>query len=459
MDIDTDILRDTARFKAISRGETLWLFDERSLDIYVIDGESAPFVEAAIEGGTLPAMTEEEGEAMSGFLEDLGSAKDLPAPFYRSDTRIGNLKLALSNRCPSACAYCFRPEDSGIRPRPGLVRDAMRAMVGGFGRDSDVYCISFNLTSEPLVDLDQLRELETAVEELRSGTSKEFPIYFCTSGTAQSPAALAAISCTLAGHRLPVSIDGPKEVHDRYRKDVAGRGTYEKVMALIAWARDRGMGLEAQAVLTRSFPYPDLVLEHLLEHGFESISMKPVRAGFKAAFLPEDMPVLLDSYGRYFAKLESSLLDGDETLLAVMKHDFALRPLWKLVLKTKAEGRCIWGTTHIIMDALGDFYPCDSVIGNEAFRCGSVDRGIDFSRFHADVSWRSRKGCASCWARTLCGGTCYVNGLSIAGDHLAIDPIECALTKFFSERCIGLMAALMEAGRDPYSISETLLSY
>jgi uncharacterized protein len=230
-------------------------------------------------------------------------------------------------------------------------------------------------------------------------------------------------------------------------------------MSLIDWATERGMPLEAQAVLTRRYPYPDLVAEHLLELGFSSISMKPVRVGFSEAFIEEDLPVLFASYDRYFDRLEASLIRGKHSLLETLKHDFALRPLWKLALRQGVEGRCFWGSTHIVMDNLGDFYPCDCLIGNRVFRCGSVGEGIDWERFHADISWRIRQPCAECWARKLCGGTCYVNGLAINGDHLKIDPVECGMSRYFAEKCIGLMAAMSEAGQDPYTLRNLLLEY
>jgi uncharacterized protein len=342
------------------------------------------------------------------------------------------------------------------RPAPGLIRRLVAAMVEGFGRDARSYTIAFNLSSEPLADLDQLEELIGAREEAAAASGKPIEIYLCTSATVQGEAALDALSRTTGG-RLAISADGPREAHDRHRRDSSGAGTYDRVLALARWGEDRGMRLEAQAVLTADYPYPHLVAEHLLDLGFSSVSMKPVRAGFSRAFAAEDLPVLEASYDAYFSELERELVVGGRRRLAALRNDFALRPLWKLLFRLKAEGRCFWGSTHIVADATGSYYPCDSVAGMPEFRCGSVEAGVDWERFHADVSWRVRNGCPVCWARTLCGGTCYVSGLALTGDHLAVDPVECALSRYFSEKCLGLAISMLEAGEDPYALRAVLL--
>jgi uncharacterized protein len=343
------------------------------------------------------------------------------------------------------------------RPRPGLIRDLLEAMIYSFGRDAKSYTVTFNLASEPLADLDQLAELSSLRDEYLVETGKPIEIYVCTSATILAPEALEALAHATNG-RLVISVDGPEEAHDRFRKDTAGCGTYGRTQELTAWGKERGMRLEAQAVLTRACPEPDSISRHLLDLGFNSVTMKPVRAGFDHEFREADLPVLFSSYDRLFSQIENSLIADDTSLLAALKNDFALRPLWKLVFGIKAEGRCFWGSTHILADAAGDYYPCDSVIGRPEFRCGSLEEGVDWARFHADVSWRSRPGCGECWARSLCGGTCYVNGLALTGDHLAVDPIECAMSRYFAEKCLGLMIAMTETGQDPpYGLKDVLL--
>lgn len=148
-------------------------------------------------------------------------------------------------------------------------------------------------------------------------------------------------------------------------------------MRLVEWGASRGLGLEAQAVLTSAFPRPDVVLDELLSLGFETVSMKPVLAGFGYSFSEGKLEELFASYDTFFVRLSREVRAGRATLLAALKGDLSLRPLWKLAFGVSAESRCIWGTTHIVADSAGDFYPCDSVLGMPEDRCGSLEAGID----------------------------------------------------------------------------------
>ena len=148
------LLDDKTRILRLNRGETLWIYDDRDMGLY-----------------SIPAN---DSEARDELEQDLSGIEERPPFPYRTRTRISNIKLALSNRCPSDCSNCFRPRGGMPATRPGLIREALIAMVDDFGRESGLFVVSFNLTSEPLVDLAQLEELEEASCELSARTGSPF---------------------------------------------------------------------------------------------------------------------------------------------------------------------------------------------------------------------------------------------------------------------------------------------
>jgi sulfatase maturation enzyme AslB (radical SAM superfamily) len=95
-------------------------------------------------------------------------------------------------------------------------------------------------------------------------------------------------------------------------------------------------------------------------------------------------------------------------------------------------------------------------MGMEEYKVGNVDDGIDFSRFHRDLGCEKRGVCAKCWARNICSGTCYVNGIIEKKDMMAIDPVECTLTKFLIESNLKMICTLLKKKADMTMIKSIL---
>lgn len=441
------------RFAVVRGDHCAWLYDDADGSLTPL-ADGAETIENAIDGhGNFSA-------ALS-ILETTGrlEAETVGPPDLRTKNRIANLKLALSNRCPAACSYCFRSQEESAPAPIGIASKALNAIADDFGASCDLIVVAYNLTSEPLADLPALEELLAARIDVEARTGKTVNVYLCTSGTVRVEKALALAESALRGYRLALSVDGPQEVHDRHRRDAAGRGTFAGVMEVLRWAEGRKIPVEAQAVLTRDFPHPDVVVDYLLDLGFSSVTAKPVRPGASSAFSLADLPPLLASWDRLFARLDRELAAGDGAFLDAVKHDYWLKPLWKIALGVRSGRRCFWGTTHIVVDAKGDFYPCDVVIGNPEARCGSLDEGMDWTRFHRELSVDLRSPCGTCWARHLCGGTCYAVGLLQTGDPRSVESVECAMSRHLVSKCLELAARYVERGNSLRSLGRRLLTY
>ncbi len=447
-----------ARFALIEGEHCPWLYDD-------LDGSLTP-LEAGTEAIALvldgaPYPSKPDDAALQAILEAAGrfAAAKVEPPDLRTRYHIANLKLALSTRCPAACDYCFKGEGLSPPAPLGIAPAALKAFVEDYGKACDLIVVAYNLTSEPLADLDALRELVVAREKVEAESGKTVNIYLCTSGTVRTKEAFELAERAIRGNRLAISVDGYREVHDRHRKDKAGRGTFDGVMEVVRWAQSRGIGLEAQAVLTRDYPQADAVVDALLDLGFSSINAKPVRPGSELAFTLADLPPLLESWDRLFERLDRDLARGKWDFFEAVKHDYWLKPLWKIALGLRSSRRCFWGTTHAVVDAKGDFYPCDVVIGDERARCGSLEAGMDWEKFHADLGVDKREPCASCWARHICGGACYAMGLMRSGDALAVDAVECAMSRHLSRRCLELAVRHLERANSLRSLGRRLLAY
>jgi uncharacterized protein len=79
------------------------------------------------------------------------------------------------------------------------------------------------------------------------------------------------------GFFIGVSIDGPQEIHDRYRKDRHGQGTFERVMAGVRLLQKHGVEFNALACVGRETAYrPIEVYQFFKQAGIQYIQFTPI---------------------------------------------------------------------------------------------------------------------------------------------------------------------------------------
>lgn len=89
----------------------------------------------------------------------------------------------------------------------------------------------------------------------------------------------------LADHDVIVctSLDGPAEIHDQNRVDVAGRGTYKQVIEKIErYTKNFGRQVHMLPTITKhSLPHPEKIIDEYLRLGQGEIALRPVsRIGY-----------------------------------------------------------------------------------------------------------------------------------------------------------------------------------
>ncbi|MCJ7479233.1 MAG: radical SAM protein [Candidatus Nanohaloarchaeota archaeon QJJ-7] len=175
------------------------------------------------------------------------ASKDIMASWFRGESRPVAVRWNLTYRCNFDCRYCNLPEkaDRDEELSTDKVLERLEEM-GGEG----VRRISFS-GGEPLLREDIGEILDKAQEEGITATMN-------TNGT-------------LIPHRiddirnadlLKVSIDGPEEVHSRYRQD------FEKVMDGVETAREEGIPVTLATTFTEAnVDHLEEMVEIAQEHG------------------------------------------------------------------------------------------------------------------------------------------------------------------------------------------------
>ena len=184
---------------------------------------------------------------------ELGQGRDATAPFaWTTKTSAADrarvpqrelvkLVLQVAHQCNLTCAYCcsdagkWGSNQTGLMS-PDLARRALRLFARRHGRIGTIYLFG----GEPTLNIPAIDAVCDEAEALvHSGDLEDLPIIgFTTNGTILNDRLLRLLA-ERPYLKVSVSIDGPPEVHDRFRLDTGGRPTYERIVKNVRRLRQR----------------------------------------------------------------------------------------------------------------------------------------------------------------------------------------------------------------------------
>jgi uncharacterized protein len=228
-----------------------------------------------------------------------------------------------------------------------------------------------------------------------------------------------------------LSLDGRKEIHDRYRVDYAGKGSWETIVPKFQKLVEAREGKNYYMRGTFTHANPDFLkdVQQMLDLGFRELSMEPVvcAPGEPSELTPEDMEIVKKQY----EDLAELMLKKDKE-----KHPFTFYHY----MIDLTGGPCIYkrisgcgsGTEYMAVTPWGDLYPCHQFVGEEKFKLGNIWDGVtnpDMVEEFAGCNVYARKECGQCWARLYCSGGCAANAYHATGSVKGIYEQGCELFK------------------------------
>ena len=234
-----------------------------------------------------------------------------------------------------------------------------------------------------------------------------------------------------------ISIDGPERLHDYYRKDCGGRGTFKRVMRGIELMQKHGVEFNTLSVINdHNVGYPVEIYRFFKEIGSNYMQFTPIveRLGSRddglelltAADNPVDMEIAPWSvpplaYGNFYIRIFDEWVRRDVGKYYVQLFDATLAGM-----VGEQPGVCIYGKTcghALAMEHNGDVYACDHFVYPEYLR-GNVTRdslvGITLSgeqkRFGNNKRDLLPLQCQNCRFLNLCNGECPKNRIATTID-------------------------------------------
>jgi uncharacterized protein len=277
-----------------------------------------------------------------------------------------------------------------------------------------------------------------------------------------------------------ISLDGPEKLHDHYRKDSAGRGTFRRVMRGVELLQKHGVEFNTLSVVNDySVNFPVGIYRFFKEIGSRYMQFSPIverfggrregRGLLAAADRVDDAEVASWSvppraYGDFYIRLFDEWVKRDVGEYYVQMFDATLAGM-----VGEPPGVCVFAQTcghALAMEYNGDVYACDHFVFPE-YRRGNVMRdalvGMALSDRQTGFGHDKRNGlphvCRRCRYLPLCNGECPKNRIATTADgEYGLNYLCPGLRMYFEHvyPYMEFMAGELRNGRSPANVMQAI---
>ena len=347
----------------------------------------------------------------------------------RSGDVVKALCLHVAHTCNLNCSYCFASQGKyhGERAVMSLEvgKRALDFLVEHSGTRRNLEVDFFG--GEPLMNFGVVKNLVAYARLREKEAGKNFRFTLTTNGMLIDDDIIDF--CNREMSNVVLSLDGRKEIHDRFRVDYAGNGSWERIVPkfqkLVA-ARG-GKNYYMRGTFTHLNPDFLADIRQMLDLGFTELSMEPVvcAPGDPSALNVADLEVVK----RQYEELASLMLDREAEGRPFTFYHYMLDLSGGPCIYKRISG-CGSGTEYMAVTPWGDLYPCHQFVGEEKFKLGDIWKGVENKRIQDDFmacNVYAREECRTCWARLYCSGGCAANAYHATGSVRGVYEYGCKL--------------------------------
>ncbi|MDQ7822259.1 MAG: anaerobic sulfatase maturase [Candidatus Eremiobacteraeota bacterium] len=293
--------------------------------------------------------------------------------------------------CNLRCEYCFYTEKEALFPDDSKFRmssEVLEAFVKKFIDASPGPEIQFIWQGgEPaLMGIDFYRKALQLQKKYTTG-AKQITNSIQTNGTLLDDpwGSFLAENNFLVG----ISLDGPRELHDLYRRDRGGDSTFDKVMNGLKLLQNHGVQYNVLACVNRESSRHPLDVYHFLKNeGVEFVQFIPVverardcKAMEQGLAMPphigKNEPVLSvtpwsvesEAFGDFLGSVFDEWVRNDVAKIFVMNFEWILAAWYGI-----PASNCMYGAQCgqcMVIEHNGDIYSCDHYVYPE-YRLGNI---------------------------------------------------------------------------------------
>jgi len=457
---------DDIEFDLLSRLLTMSI--DRAIDSFVAEYGNDRFVKTAEK---IKNAIQNENILLTKNASQFG----LSAHYHNFEelvaTSLGLLNLEVTENCNLRCDYCvYNPHfhekrNHGSERMPlSVAQLAIQYLKDHSSQSENVYIAYYG--GEPLLEFDLIESCLKFAQDLFQ--EKQIGYSITTNATLITPKVAELLFRNK--FKVTVSLDGPEKIHDSYRKDICGNGSFKKTIKglenlINAYGEEPSKNIVLNMVYTP--PYSGQKLERISEL-WNEIPWLPRNIKARLTYpspgsIPkerllnadtwEDWNFLQWSYGKY---ADSYLGKGNSHPIAnsLLEQNLAFliqRPIYEKPLdKYYLNGCCIPAVRRLYVSAQGRFHICEKITTN-APTIGSVFSGIDLKIlkkvYIEEYDRLSLQICSDCWALRLCDA-CYIHAFENGQLDSTKKKMHCSYVLHSKETFLNIFCELLEQNKE-----------
>lgn len=342
---------------------------------------------------------------------------DLSIDLINRQTYVKALCLNVSHTCNLSCEYCFASQGKYNGDRAIMSYEVGQRAIdyllenSGYHRNLDVDFFG----GEPLMAWKVVKEIVAYARSKEEEYKKTFRFTFTTNGMLLNNEVTDFLNQEM--YNVVLSLDGRKEVHDRLRKTVTGKGSYDHIVPKFQEFVEKRGDKEYYVRGTYTHNNVDFSNDifHIADLGFDKLSMEPVICNPQEpyALTEEDLPEIYNQY----EILATEMLKREEKGNGFTFYHYMLDLSEGPCIQKRISG-CGSGTEYLAVTPWGDIFPCHQFVGDDEYKLGNIWDGITKPETQfkfKECNCYSKPECQDCWAKLYCSGGCPANALHATG--------------------------------------------
>jgi len=376
--------------------------------------------------------------------------------------------LELTERCNLRCSYCiydphyFDKRNHGTRDMAiTTARKAIEYLARCSGNKPQVGITFYG--GEPLIQFQTIKECVAHARKILKNKETAFSI--TTNATLVTPEIARYLA--MEGFSVRVSIDGPEEIHDEYRRDVSGNGSFGRTIHGLKCLLDAYGEKKEKVGFSMVFapPFSSDRINRVTEL-WKKYPWIPEKIGVSMSYSEGFHPLvmsdeskhdkkftLFDWAGRVFKEKHRAGLHANTIASSIIEREmvrYVQRNVYSGPLnKFSLNGCCVPGSRKQFVTVDGKLILCERI--GLAPEIGDIDSGVDvnklFDVYVKTYARESKPSCLNCWARQLCS-VCFLHAFSGSAIDIRRKDRYCESARALTEKGLQLYCDLLEIKKD-----------